>query len=399
MTLRLGLGKLGWAVPIIVSILIFYSVLALTPPTKVHGELVEVYLLPDILGDLHAVTVDQFIVASLDICPDEHLHADNGSFVVALDLTVLFQPGPGVEPPECGYGLTADIETDFVDVSVCGNNVCDVDENPDSCSADCLPLVCGNNVCDVDENPDSCSADCLPLICGNNVCDVDENPDSCSADCDVIPNNPPDVKITSPLDGARFVSGKTITFTGTASDKEDGPLDSKIEWSFDGFDFGLGPEIMTDLLALGKHKVTASVTDSNGATVETSITIEIVPLIIEITSPADGDTITIGDTITFTGTAADKEDGPLDSKIMWTINGGDFGTRSSFDAKILVLGPISITAKVTNSNGESVETTIEINSVSPKGTADLSVTKEPSVTEIQAGKKFTYKITVKKQRA
>jgi len=92
------------------------------------------------------------------------------------------------------------------------------------------------------------------------------------------PNEPPTIKITAPSSGDAFLTGETVTLTANAEDFEDGPLDSKIEWKIGGLDFGLGPEIMTDLLAVGDHIVTASVTDSIGQTTETSITITIFSL-------------------------------------------------------------------------------------------------------------------------
>jgi len=127
-------------VPVIASILILASVLSYPSQTQVYGEIIEVYLITDDLGVVRQVEPIQFTVALLDICPGEHLHAANGSYVIALDGTMIFEPLMGIDPPECGYGLTSDIPlVDF-----------DTDPDPLECSAgefdsgvECLPCPAG----------------------------------------------------------------------------------------------------------------------------------------------------------------------------------------------------------------------------------------------------------------
>jgi hypothetical protein len=88
-------------------------------------------------------------------------------------------------------------------------------------------------------------------------------------------NAPPEVSISSPLDGATFDSGATINFSGTASDPEDGDLTSSMVWTsnIDG-QIGTGGSFSTTL-SDGIHTITASVTDSSGASSSDSVNITV----------------------------------------------------------------------------------------------------------------------------
>src|SRR5690625_171121 len=75
--------------------------------------------------------------------------------------------------------------------SVCGDGVCDADEDHNSCPEDCDESTggtCGDGVCDDDETIDSCPEDCDDGgdggVCGDGVCDDDENADTCPEDCE-----------------------------------------------------------------------------------------------------------------------------------------------------------------------------------------------------------------------
>ena len=85
-------------------------------------------------------------------------------------------------------------------------------------------------------------------------------------------NNLPSVTITSPADGTVVDQGTTVSFSGTASDPEDGDLTASIAWtsSLDGA-IGTGGSFSTSTLSMGTHTITSSVTDSGGATRTASI--------------------------------------------------------------------------------------------------------------------------------
>lgn len=182
-------------------------------------------------------------------------------------------------------------------------------------------------------------------------------------------NRPPTVGIDSPLDGASFDSGNGITFSGWANDPEDGDLTAGLVWtsSIDG-QIGTGGDFVTrgkNKLSDGVHTITATVTDSYGASGGDQIRINVgnvgnEPPSVTITSPTDGATFQTGSSIEFAGTATDVEDGDLSTGLVWISNvDGQIGTGPSF-TKVLNEGSHIIKAKVTDSGGASGSDSISI---------------------------------------
>lgn len=89
-------------------------------------------------------------------------------------------------------------------------------------------------------------------------------------------NTAPAVTITAPTNGASFASGTAVTFSGTASDTQDGNLSSSLAWtsSLDGT-IGSGASFSTSALSAGTHTITAAVTDSGGLAGSASITLTV----------------------------------------------------------------------------------------------------------------------------
>ena len=87
-------------------------------------------------------------------------------------------------------------------------------------------------------------------------------------------NQPPVVSITAPADNSSYSFGDSITFTGTASDAEDGDISSGLQWSsnLDGV-LGSGATLTLDTLTEGTHTITATVTDSGNLSDSTIITL------------------------------------------------------------------------------------------------------------------------------
>jgi len=88
------------------------------------------------------------------------------------------------------------------------------------------------------------------------------------------PNQPPLLAITSPSNLAEFTNAQTVTFAAQAIDPEDGDISSLIVWKLGTTVIGNGASCSVSL-PVGTHLITASVTDSSGATVTSSITVTI----------------------------------------------------------------------------------------------------------------------------
>jgi hypothetical protein len=87
-------------------------------------------------------------------------------------------------------------------------------------------------------------------------------------------NTAPAVTIGSPLNGASVVEGTAITFSGSATDSQDGSLTSAIQWTDNGVSIGQGGSF-SRVLTAGSHTIVARVTDSGGlqASRQVSVTV------------------------------------------------------------------------------------------------------------------------------
>jgi extracellular elastinolytic metalloproteinase len=218
---------------------------------------------------------------------------------------------------------------------------------------------------------------------GTSVC---RGPFNCSASisesfavpsvCEGAPGNTaPVVAISSPANGAGFTEGDAVTFSGSASDTEDGDISASLVWtsSLDG-QIGTGASFTTSTLSTGSHTVTASVTDSGGANGSDSISISVAAAggntapTVAISSPANGASFTEGDAVTFSGSASDTEDGDISGSLVWTSSlDGQIGTGASFTTSALSAGSHTITASVTDSGGASGSDSISISVVAVTG--------------------------------
>ncbi len=78
-------------------------------------------------------------------------------------------------------------------------------------------------------------------------------------------NTAPTVTITAPANGTSVAQGTSVTFSGTATDAEDGNISASLTWSSSiNGNIGSGASFSTSTLSVGSHTITASVTDSGG---------------------------------------------------------------------------------------------------------------------------------------
>gem|GEM_PF-1761017 len=171
----------------------------------------------------------------------------------------------------------------------------------------------------------------------------------------------PSLKLLRPTESA-FPEDQFVEFFARANDLQDGDISSRIKWasSIDGV-FATNPYISKQMKP-GLHSITASVTDNDGLTSDTTFTIQInyTPPIPRIISPKSITKIGIGQSITLQGLATDSQDGELaDSKLTWSSSlQGYLGKGQSFTCSNLSLGSHDITLTATDSDNKDSSVTM-----------------------------------------
>jgi matrixin/Big-like domain-containing protein len=101
-------------------------------------------------------------------------------------------------------------------------------------------------------------------------------------------NTAPAVTISSPANGATVPAGTSVTFSGSASDTQDGSLTGSLVWksSIEG-QIGTGGSFSRAMKA-GTHTISATVTDKGGLTTQKNITLNVG----SEPSPSSGPTLT-----------------------------------------------------------------------------------------------------------
>ncbi|MDY7033888.1 MAG: hypothetical protein SVY10_18495, partial [Thermodesulfobacteriota bacterium] len=196
-------------------------------------------------------------------------------------------------------------------------------------------------------------------------------------------NSPPTATINSPSDGSTYNEGDIISFSGSGNDAEDGALTgSSLVWtsSVDG-QIGTGVSFSRSDLSSGTHTITFTATDSGGLTGSDSISISVnSPLTATINSPSDGSTYNEGNTISFSGSGNDVEDGALTgSSLVWTSSiDGQIGTGVSFSRSDLSSGTHTITFAATDSGGLTGSDSVSISINVPGNTSPTATINSPS---------------------
>ena len=165
----------------------------------------------------------------------------------------------------------------------------------------------------------------------------------CGGEGSVESGHAPTAAISSPSSLSSFVEGDLITFTGSASDPEDGNLGGgSLVWTSSLKDgaIGTGTSLTLSDLSVGIHTITLTATDSAGKTGKAVVTITISPVEEDNESPntaifsppADDLDFSEGDEIFFGAYAFDPEDGILTgASLVWDSSlDGPIGTGISF---------------------------------------------------------------------
>jgi hypothetical protein len=87
-------------------------------------------------------------------------------------------------------------------------------------------------------------------------------------------NAAPSVSINSPANGASFAEGTMVSFSGSASDSQDGNLTGSIQWTDNGTAMSVGGST-SRMLTVGSHTIVARVTDSGSLEGSRTITVTV----------------------------------------------------------------------------------------------------------------------------
>lgn len=219
-----------------------------------------------------------------------------------------------------------------------------------------------------------------------------------------INNLAPTATIYSPANNSSFNQGDSITLVGAGTDTEDGTLTgASLVWSsnLDG-QIGTGTSVTWSDPTAGSHIITLTATDSEGDTGTATVTVNAgnsAPTA-TISSPATSSSFTEGDTIYFSGSATDTQDGTLTgTALTWTSSNNGYiraiGSGASFSTDELADGTHTITLTATDSQGatdtDTITITITDNTLSLTPTS-LSLSREESDTLTVSGGTSPYRV-------
>jgi hypothetical protein len=108
-------------------------------------------------------------------------------------------------------------------------------------------------------------------------------------------NTAPSVSISSPANGSTVTPGTSVTFTGSATDAQDGNISASLVWtsSLQG-QIGTGASFARNDLVLGTHTITAQVTDSGGLNGAASVTLTVQNTVTPPAAPSNTTATNIG---------------------------------------------------------------------------------------------------------
>lgn len=179
----------------------------------------------------------------------------------------------------------------------------------------------------------------------------------------------PTAEITSPADGSFFFNGDIVRLTGTGADAEGNELtDAALAWTSDiDGELCTGADCGTNTLRIGTHTIILTCTDAAGISGTDTVTITIkrytdAPPTATIGAPADGAVFSQGESIRFTGSATDPEEGLLTGDaLVWTSDIDEIiGTGGSITIDSLRVGNHQITLTGIDANGDIGEMTVRI---------------------------------------
>lgn len=204
------------------------------------------------------------------------------------------------------------------------------------------------------------------------------------------PNAAPTVSITSPANGAGFITGAVVAIAANAADA-DGTV-TQVEFFVDGVSVGVdatAPYTANYTSVAGTHNLTAVATDNSGATTTSSVvTINVAnnpPPTVNITNPANGASFLTGATVTIDATATDN--GSV-TQVQFFVDGISVGidNTSPYSATYVgVNGSHCITATATDNAGATATTGCTNITVAANPAPTVSITAPAANTSFISG--------------
>lgn len=211
-------------------------------------------------------------------------------------------------------------------------------------------------------------------------------------------NVQPVAEILSPPDNAIFFAGDTLKFIGTASDFEDGVLTgASLIWrsNWDGL-LGTGDSLITTALSLNTHIISLIAADTEGYPDTSQITITVADTnqfpAACILMPEDGSVFTLGEEVTFSGIATDREDGDLTgSCLRWYSDvNGFLSTGESFSKSDLSLSQHTILLVAADFENNRDTATVSITIEPPNQAPVAAIISPHNYDEFDIGEKITF---------
>lgn len=207
----------------------------------------------------------------------------------------------------------------------------------------------------------------------------------------------PVLQLTSPQEGAQFLNAENITFSATVSDTEDAAEDLMVRWesSIDGLlsettaDSSGTSTFQNSSLSVGNHLLAVTVTDTEGATAQQSLSFEVQDL---PDTPPTAPTVHIAPTLPTEGDAlqciqdspaTDIDGDPISYRVEWLLNGSPFAnsqtttiTGDSIDGNDTIAGDTwtcTMIPTARGSDGASAQASVSItaDSACPTGNCSL----------------------------
>ena len=236
-------------------------------------------------------------------------------------------------------------------------------------------------------NPSSANTSVSSLSLGANVLEWTTSNGTCPSSSSAVTINVgnsvtqgPIISITSPANNASYTSPASITVSANATDATGAITAVKFlnDATTVGIDSTAPYSITWTNVTAGTYSITAIATDNNGASATSSaVTVKVnapTPPTVSITSPANNASFTAPASITIAASATDVS-GTITSVQFYngtTLLGSATTAPYSFTWANVAAGAYAVTAKVTDSNGNTATSAAIDITVSAVSTADIT---------------------------